>query len=55
MKLLVRAVITGFGLSIGAELYKRLAKQLGLEDKTAAETATRGAGDATADPGALHH
>jgi hypothetical protein len=55
MKLLVRAVVTGFGLSIGAAIYKRLAQQLGLEEKTAGETATRGAGDAAADPGSLRH
>jgi hypothetical protein len=35
MKLLVRAVVTGFGLSIGAALYKKLAKQLGLEQDAA--------------------
>jgi hypothetical protein len=33
MKTLVRAVITGFGISVGAALYKKLAKQLGLEDE----------------------
>jgi hypothetical protein len=32
MQLLIRAVVTGFGLSIGAALYKRLARQLGLDE-----------------------
>ncbi len=31
MNIFVRAVITGFGLSVGAALYKRVSKQLGLE------------------------
>jgi hypothetical protein len=54
MKLLVRAVITGFGLSIGAALYKRVAKQLGLDEKVNPDEATRSAaGAATSDPGAM--
>jgi len=32
MRLLVRAVITGFGVSLGAALFKKVAKHLGLED-----------------------
>jgi hypothetical protein len=32
MQILIRAVITGFGLSIGAALYKKVARQLGLEE-----------------------
>ena len=32
MQLFIRAVVTGFGLSIGAALYKRLARQLGLDE-----------------------
>ena len=32
MNILLRAVITGFGLSVGAALFKRVSKQLGLED-----------------------
>jgi hypothetical protein len=46
MKLLVRAVVTGFGLSIGAALYKKVAKQLGLEEKPSDPTRA-GAGAAT--------
>lgn len=42
MHLLVRAVVTGFGLALGAALYKRVAKQLGMDDgaTTPAQTAT---------------
>jgi hypothetical protein len=55
MKLLVRAVITGFGLSIGAALYKRVAKQLGLDEKAGPDEATRtAAGAAASDPGAMN-
>ena len=32
---LLRAIVTGFGLSIGAALYKKVAKQLGLEEPEA--------------------
>ena len=32
MNLLVRAIVTGFGMAAGAALYKRFAKQLGLEE-----------------------
>lgn len=39
MKLLVRAVVTGFGLSIGAALYKKLAKELGWDMKDAKDVA----------------
>jgi hypothetical protein len=54
MKLLVRAVVTGFGLSVGAAIYKRLAKQLGLDEKAAPdETARSAVGAHAADPGTL--
>ena len=33
MKFFVRAVVTGFALSLGSALFKKLAHQLGLEDK----------------------
>jgi hypothetical protein len=33
IKLLLRAVVTGFGLSLGSALYKRAAKQLGFDDE----------------------
>ena len=32
MQVFVRAVITGFGLALGAAIYKRVAKELGLDD-----------------------
>ena len=33
MNILVRAIITGFGLSVGAALFKHASKKLGLDDK----------------------
>ena len=33
MKVLLKAIITGFGLSVGAAIYKAAAKRLGLDDK----------------------
>ena len=33
MKFFVKAVITGFGLSLGSALYKKLAKRLGFDDE----------------------
>ena len=46
MHLLVRAIITGFGLALGAALYKRVAKQLGVEDTgPAPATTATGSGD----------
>ena len=32
MKILLRAVVTGFGLSLGSALYKKAAKRLGFLD-----------------------
>ena len=32
MKTFVRAVITGFGLSLGSAVYKRVSKRLGFDD-----------------------
>ena len=32
MQLFLRAVVTGFGLSLGAALFKKAAKQLGFDD-----------------------
>ena len=54
--LLLRAVVTGFGLALGAALFKKhVAKRLGLEevtlDKKVDETIAREVGP---DPG-LHH
>ena len=33
MKILLRAVVTGFGLSLGSALYKKAAKRLGFLDE----------------------
>ena len=49
MKILVRAVITGFGLSVGAALYKKIAKQLGLDDKAGTGDGDRTSPAATGD------
>jgi hypothetical protein len=54
MGILVRAVITGFGLSVGAALYKRVAKQLGLDEKGASEQTRAGGAAEAADSGAAH-
>jgi len=32
MTVLIRAVISGFGFSLGAALFKKIAKQIGLDD-----------------------
>lgn len=32
MHLLARAIITGFGLALGAAVFRKVSKQLGLED-----------------------
>jgi hypothetical protein len=34
MMLFARAVVTGFGLSLGSALFKKVQKQLGLDEKT---------------------
>lgn len=33
MKFLMRAIVTGFALSLGSALFKKIAPQLGLDDK----------------------
>lgn len=46
MHLFVRAVITGFGLALGAALYKKVAKELGIDEASPAPATTAtGAGD----------
>jgi hypothetical protein len=55
MGLLVRAVVTGFGLSIGAALYKKVAKQLGLDEQAAADaTRTPATAASSSESGKLH-
>ena len=34
MMFFARAVVTGFGLSLGAAIFKKIQKQLGLDEKT---------------------
>ena len=50
MGILARAVITGFGLSLGAALYKRVSKQLGFEESEANEQAAAAATEDASDP-----
>jgi hypothetical protein len=52
MKILVKAVITGFGLSIGAALFKKVAKYVGLDDKSAPSVT---AADGATDPNLREH
>jgi hypothetical protein len=33
MGILVRAIISGFGMSLGAALFRKVAKEIGLEDE----------------------
>lgn len=57
MKLLVRAVVTGFGLSLGAAIFKKIQTRLGFEEEGtakkdgAADVTTR---DGATDPGLRH-
>ena len=37
MKFFVRAIVTGFALSLGSALFKKIAPQLGLDDKDKAK------------------
>ena len=50
MKFFVKAIITGFGLSIGAALFKKVATRLGLDERQAG-TPDLNARDAATDPG----
>jgi hypothetical protein len=55
MKLFVRAVVTGFALSLGSALFKKVASQLGLGDDKdkdkRADTPDVAAQDGATDPG----
>ena len=58
MKLFVRAVVTGIGLSLGAALYKKVAKHFGFDtdDKKDAKDGTSvTAQDGATDPGLRVH
>lgn len=59
MKILIRAVVTGFGLTVGAALYKKLAKELGWDQKDAKDLAdaapTSPSRDGGQTPQPIHH
>ena len=58
MKFFVRAIVTGFALSLGSALFKKIAPQLGLDDKKDKEKddADRvNAQDGASDPGLQHN
>ena len=54
MKLLVRAVVTGFGLSLGSMIFKKLAARFGLEDADDKDKNRVNAQDGATDPGLRH-
>jgi hypothetical protein len=53
MKFLVRAIVTGFALSLGSALFKKIAPSLGLDDKAKEkdESDRVNAQDGASDPG----
>ncbi len=54
MQLLVRAIVTGFGLSVGAFAWKKLTKRFGLDDEAEAKKSDAPsvqAQDGATDPG----
>ncbi|HEY4180258.1 MAG TPA: hypothetical protein VGM90_25625 [Kofleriaceae bacterium] len=56
MNFFARAVVTGFALSLGSALFKKVAKQLGLtdEEKKDKDTETVRQQDGGTDPGLQH-
>ena len=55
MKTLARAIVTGFGLSIGAFIYKKVAAKLGLDDAQKKSTEPDlNARDGATDPSLQH-
>jgi len=54
MKFFVKAVVTGFALSLGSALFKKLQRKLGLGDENdkAPEVVKQ---DGATDPGLQHH
>lgn len=56
MKILVRAIVTGFGLTLGAAIFKKVQQRLGFDDeatkKDGATSVT--AQDGATDPGLRH-
>jgi hypothetical protein len=53
MKFFVRAIVTGFALSLGSALFKKVAPQLGLDDDKKKDKADEqvNAQDGATDPG----
>jgi len=51
MKFFVRAVVTGFALSLGSALFKKLAPALGLDEKKDKEADQVNQQDGASDPG----
>ncbi len=51
MKLFVRSVVTGFALSLGAALFKKVAKKLGLDDDAQKKEPEVVRQDGATDPG----
>lgn len=47
MQLFLRAVVTGFGLSLGSALYKKAAKRLGFDDDEKKDKAKEDAANRT--------
>jgi hypothetical protein len=55
MKILVRAIVTGFGLSVGAMIYKKVAKRFGLDEPaTKPSQPDLNARDGATDPSLQH-
>ncbi len=56
MKILVRAVVTGFGLSLGAAIFKKVQQRLGFDDDAKKENGATSvtAQDGATDPGLRH-
>lgn len=57
MKFFVRAIVTGFALSLGSALFKKIAPQLGLDEKDKdkdKESDKVNAQDGASDPGLAH-
>jgi hypothetical protein len=50
MMFFARAVVTGFGLSLGSALFKKVQKQLGLDEKTDKSTEETVKQDGASDP-----
>ena len=54
MKLLVRAVVTGFGLAVGSAIFKKIAPYLRLDEKDDKAEPDINAQDGATDPGLRH-